>query len=205
MSSHIIPSLGTALRQIKALSPSNDDFLQQKAGAWSNRTVAQVLADVMASGQLPFPAVQNPSAGPNTLDDYEEGTFTPVLSYGTTNGANTYSTQLGNYIKVGRLVQFELNCILTAKFASAAGIVTISGLPFQHFTSNSILGGAFNMNYATGLAGSFVSLLGYLAHGATAITLVAIPAANSDTTQLLAANISAGSALYMSGIYQTNN
>jgi len=38
------------LDTIAALSPSNDDFLQRKAGAWANRTVAQVLADLAAAG-----------------------------------------------------------------------------------------------------------------------------------------------------------
>jgi hypothetical protein len=35
-----------ALSQISALSPSNDDVLQKKAGAWTNRTPAQVKADL---------------------------------------------------------------------------------------------------------------------------------------------------------------
>lgn len=38
--------LGTDLTAIKALSPSNDDILQRKAGAWTNRTVAQVKTDL---------------------------------------------------------------------------------------------------------------------------------------------------------------
>lgn len=44
------------LTAIAALTPSNDDFIQRKAGAWTNRTVAQVKTDlgVVGSGlQLP--------------------------------------------------------------------------------------------------------------------------------------------------------
>ncbi len=36
----------------------------------------------LGSGQITFPATQNPSADANTLDDYEEGTWTPVDSSG---------------------------------------------------------------------------------------------------------------------------
>lgn len=38
------------LTTIAGLSPSNDDFLQRKAGAWANRTVAQVKTDLGISG-----------------------------------------------------------------------------------------------------------------------------------------------------------
>lgn len=38
------------LTAIAALSPSNDDFVQRKAGAWSNRTIAQVKTDLSLTG-----------------------------------------------------------------------------------------------------------------------------------------------------------
>lgn len=38
------------LTTIAGLSPSNDDFLQRKAGAWTNRTVDQVKSDLSLSG-----------------------------------------------------------------------------------------------------------------------------------------------------------
>jgi len=42
--------LDSDLTAIAAISPSNDDFIQRKAGAWTNRTVAQVLTDLAAAG-----------------------------------------------------------------------------------------------------------------------------------------------------------
>jgi hypothetical protein len=42
--------LDSDLTAVAALSPSNDDFLQRKAGAWANRTVAQVKTDLSLSG-----------------------------------------------------------------------------------------------------------------------------------------------------------
>jgi hypothetical protein len=38
------------LAAIAALSPSNDDIVQRKAGAWTNRTMAQLIADLAALG-----------------------------------------------------------------------------------------------------------------------------------------------------------
>jgi hypothetical protein len=43
---YITGDLPAALAQIAALTPSNDDFLQRKAGVWSNRTIAQVKVDL---------------------------------------------------------------------------------------------------------------------------------------------------------------
>lgn len=42
------------LTAIAALTPSNDDFIQRKAGAWTNRTVAQVRADVVDGYSQPL-------------------------------------------------------------------------------------------------------------------------------------------------------
>ena len=65
----------------------------------------------------------------NKLDDYEEGTFTPTLNFdgGTTGIA--YSSQVGLYTKVGRIVTVTTNITLTNK-GSSTGNAFISGMPF---------------------------------------------------------------------------
>jgi hypothetical protein len=52
---------------------------------------------------ITFPATQVPSADANTLDDYEEGTWTPTI---TTNSgtATTYSDLSGRYTRIGNTV-----------------------------------------------------------------------------------------------------
>jgi hypothetical protein len=52
---------------------------------------------------ITFPATQSASTNANTLDDYEEGTWTPVLTDGV-NNVSAYYYQYGSYIKVGRMV-----------------------------------------------------------------------------------------------------
>lgn len=42
--------LDSDLTAIAAIAPSNDDVIQRKAGAWTNRTMAQILTDLLAAG-----------------------------------------------------------------------------------------------------------------------------------------------------------
>jgi hypothetical protein len=62
----------------------------------------------------------------NKLDDYEEGTWTPVLSGATTT---TYTEQTGTYTKVGRLV--FIYCELKINSIGDGSPQIISGLPFS--------------------------------------------------------------------------
>ena len=67
----------------------------------------------------------------NTLDDYEEGTFTPVLT-GTTSASGVgYDTQSGVYTKIGDLVYVLIYLALNAK-GTIAGFLKITGLPFTN-------------------------------------------------------------------------
>jgi hypothetical protein len=43
-------ALDSDLTAIAALTPTNDDIIQRKAGAWTNRTIAQLKADLSLSG-----------------------------------------------------------------------------------------------------------------------------------------------------------
>ena len=65
----------------------------------------------------------------NLLDDYEEGTWTPVLQFGGGTTGIAYGTQDGVYTKIGRTVHFSFRIILTSK-GSSTGQATITGLPF---------------------------------------------------------------------------
>lgn len=59
---------------------------------------------LLSSPGIVFPASQVASADPNTLDDYEEGTWTPTLSGTDSNPAVTYTAQFGKYTKIGNIV-----------------------------------------------------------------------------------------------------
>lgn len=66
----------------------------------------------------------------NVLDDYEEGTWTPVLEgSGTTSGV-AYSRRQGRYTKVGDKVFVNFHIVLSDE-GSISSTAKISGLPFS--------------------------------------------------------------------------
>lgn len=90
----------------------------------------------LTGGQIKFPATQNPSADANTLDDYEEGTFTPGLQFGGAAVGLTFSAQAGAYTKKGREVTFLIELSVNVK-GSSVGQARITGLPFTSSTQKS--------------------------------------------------------------------
>ena len=84
---------------------------------------------VLAVGSgIQFPATQVASANANTLDDYEEGTFTPTAFGATTAGTTTYNGQNGYYTKIGRQVTASL--YVSYSSMTGTGTLKIGGLPF---------------------------------------------------------------------------
>ena len=70
------------------------------------------------------------TAAANQLHDYEEGTWTPTLTFGGNTTGITYSSMRGgSYTKIGRQVTVNFGFTLTSK-GSATGDATIAGLPF---------------------------------------------------------------------------
>ena len=73
------------------------------------------------------------TAAANALDDYEEGTWTPVLSGATTAGTFSAGTgTAGRYIKIGKLCYVAVS-IRNSTLSSAAGALKISGLPYATY------------------------------------------------------------------------
>jgi hypothetical protein len=92
-------------------------------GVWSDVYIGGLINISAASaGQIKFPATQNASSDANTLDDYEEGTWTP-------SGIGcTFSSSSGKYTKIGRCVYLQFSAVWPVTGAgNAAGI---SGFPF---------------------------------------------------------------------------
>jgi len=92
---------------------------------------------------IAFPATQSASSNANTLDDYEEGTWTP--GFAPASGSITY-TSVGTYVKVGKAVTVYWSVTITGgTVPSGAG--TVSNFPFT--TNDS--GGAGANRAAIGL------------------------------------------------------
>lgn len=101
--------------------------LVQNSGTTLSDTGALAMAGLLdissaSAGQIKFPATQVASSDVNTLDDYEEGPFTP------TGSGITFTSASGTYTKIGRAVTFRLDALwpTTANASNAR----IAGLPF---------------------------------------------------------------------------
>jgi len=143
------------------------------------------------AGNITFPAAQVPSAGANVLDDYEEGTFTPTLSFNGAAAGLTYAARSGSYVKIGQLVWVQVQVSLSAK-GTSAGPAQVDGLPFIPLTG---AWGAMQSPWTANAAGLSAPVQGYVfSNGAPTVYLtmngptgqVAITEANfSNTTDLV--------------------
>jgi hypothetical protein len=99
-----------------------------------------------ASGAgITFPATQSASSDANTLDDYEEGTWTPTLGGGDTDPSSaSYLTQTGKYTKIGNMVTCWLR-LGVSSFTGGSGAALVRGLPFTTASGiNNAVGAAYN-------------------------------------------------------------
>jgi hypothetical protein len=83
---------------------------------------------LQVSNGITFPATAVACTDVNTLDDYEEGTFTPTVIGSTTAGTATYAVQNARYTKTGRTVFVEV--LLNWSAGTGTGNLRVSGLPF---------------------------------------------------------------------------
>jgi hypothetical protein len=129
-------------------------------------TLPAATGTVVLSGTTPtlngitFPATQVPSADANTLDDYEEGTWTPSVG-----GNATYSVQTGNYVKIGKLVY--IRGTMTINTIGTGTQNQLVGLPFT-LASVSANGGAMpSIGYWANFATNVIAIYGAADGGST--------------------------------------
>lgn len=133
-----------------------------------------------------FPATQVPSTDANCLDDYEEGTWTPVIGGSGGTSGQGYATQVGTYLKVGQLVYASY----VVQISTEGTITTdaqIQGLPF---TVANISQSPVQPVRFTGLATNWVDVNTRAIPNTTAATLEgAAAAAAGNGTALSATDI----------------
>jgi len=129
----------------------------------ANGALALQGASTSANGVgITFPATQSASTNANTLDDYEEGTWTPTITRSSSNPTVTYTNQLGSYVKVGRLVNATFAVFWSAN-SGGSGNFTISGLPFPNTNSSDNYSQAFGVDMSgVTFAVSTTTLGGYV-------------------------------------------
>ena len=116
------------------------------SGNTKRDTVQGILDLASHTGNVAFPASQVASADVNTLDDYQEGTWTPVVT-ATTND-HTYNFQYGNYVKIGKYVHCHALVGINA-VNSTSGNSRFGGLPFTASATTGNYGLMFVAGYSS--------------------------------------------------------
>lgn len=134
------------------------DQIVEKTGAAGITLDGVTLKDgnvVLANGKgIDFSA----TAGTGTselFDDYEEGTWTPVLSFGNGTTGITYDVQSGNYVKIGNSVIVSCKIDLSSK-GTDTGTAVIRGFPYT-----------ISSDGATGVIDPTAGFSGLVASGST--------------------------------------
>ena len=147
-----------------------------------------------ANANIVFPATNVVSTNANTLDDYEEGAWTPACPNITVAGSE------GKYTKIGRLVTVQ--GYVTFPTTSDTNDIEISGLPFTINNSESGRGGAY-ITYTTVGASFLVNGDGLTFLGAKNNTKFFAAAADGNTTQDY--NEVSAKQIYINGHFYTDS
>lgn len=123
---------------------------------------------------------------------YAQGTWTP-----TVGGSATYTTQLGSWTKIGRLVSIHMKLVINTIGTGSTSV--ISGLPFASY--NTIGDYALSIGNFASLATNVVWLGARVDQNATTVTLRNLTAAGATATS--SALIGDGTEIQLAGTYCT--
>jgi hypothetical protein len=132
----------------------------------------------------------------NKLDEYEEGTWTPVVRGTGAVFAQSYSEQTGHYTKVGRMVYCTFHIQLT-DIGSIAGDLIVAGLPFSMKAGNGVGGGTVGFANNLGAAASAITINN--AGGQSYAYLQYYPSSNSAASPIVNSTSLASSTMRLDG------
>jgi hypothetical protein len=163
------------------------------AGLVYNDSTNLLTVDGVATEGIVFPATQVASSGVNTLDDYEEGSWDPELGGSTSESGQSYNTDLGVYIKIGRIVYCSYYIAFADK-GTIVGSLQIKNLPF---VAPNPLGGT-TFGYWT-VAGNIQGLQGSM--GATFVWVQKLTTAGATPVNMTTSDINDSTTLVGSFTY----
>ena len=151
------------------VAPCSDSSAGSSNGVVDLGAGSRRFKDIYLSGGVNFSDASGGvtySAGnvANTLDDYEEGTWTPVIKSIGTGGMNaTFTATNAVYTRVGRMVHVAAYLSgINLDTITGGGYIILDGLPF-----NASAYGDFVIAYKTGAAGTAGNIIGgYIQTGA---------------------------------------
>jgi hypothetical protein len=152
---------------------------------------------------ITFPATQSASADANTLDDYEEGTFTPTLIDNSSNQPTSYGARLGTYTKIGNQVTIQVYLAITTMGGTISGAVSIGNMPFTSSSTTNNYQSAWCGYWAT-MNSSFVWVGGFLSPNTTRIALHRATSATATLVAMQASDWTSSSDIMISCTYRTS-
>jgi hypothetical protein len=131
------------------------------------------------------------------LNDYETGTFTPVVRGTTVVGTGTYSIQYGAYTKIGNIVYFNIQLDWSAH--TGTGNMRLGVLPFASKNVSNNLS-AVTVGYVNNMTfGASNTISAYLLENSTTIILNSVPVGGGATAAL---PIDTAARIVVSGFYE---
>jgi len=162
-------------------------------GVSSNVAAAEGALSIRG-GQIGFPPTCVASTDPNTLDDYEIGTWTPSIG-----GDATYSSQNGSYTKIGNVV--SLYCLMIIIVRGTGSTTTVSGFPFPASNAGGGRVGGVTSGFAN-LAVATTALVPNTTNGASSATFHNMAGQNWPAALAIFGN---SARIEFSMVYRTNS
>jgi hypothetical protein len=123
---------------------------------------------------ITFPATQSASSNANTLDDYEEGTWSPTLAEDGGSPTFGYTYQLGRYVKIGAQVSVYGYIALSSVSGTSAFPLQIASLPFTPSTGVTSLSASIQVGQIGGTWNTLAPTGGYSRESQTQVYLTGI-------------------------------
>ena len=181
----------TISQSLDWLGATQGDIVHRGAAGWQKLSAGVAGMPLITNGGGSNPSYSQ-IAATVALSDYAEGSWTPTVRGSTTAGTQTYTTQVGRYVRIGNSVTAHARVTMSAKDGATAGDVQIAGLPFtarnvSGLTPTCALGSIASLTLTAG----YFEFLAFVNTNATTISLnqikdnntnLAVPAANLNAT-----------------------
>ena len=144
------------------------------------------------------------SSNSNRLEDYEEGNFTPTITATGNDPTQSYTTQLGYYVKVGRIVTIAVDVIFASSgISGGTGEAVLSNLPFVKQNSTQHYGCTMAVGYSPNWSGNGAPTGGYINPNSTFAYLM--PYNSNGVTFTMASEVGNQTRLIAGFTYMTNS
>jgi hypothetical protein len=181
--------------QIKGVNGANHDFSNITFSTTDGFNSLSEKVRITPEGYLRLAGAgiqfNGDTAAANSLDDYEEGTWTPAFAQA---GTPSYTTQFGRYTKIGNMVYCTI--ALRATSISGGSTIQISGLPFSAGDASDT---GQRATYAPYLGGHILGVTEATARFRITGNAMDGVKGNDTTTYLTAAKFSSGGSAQITG------